>query len=121
MRPRDFSLLAMSIESRMPRKLRKKREAHDQVQDLKLKFLDRVVALDPEPSEMERVLLEAAFEEPLDGPARGMVTDILLDWQMVRTSPRAALWMVEQATAPPEERRPRRRDGREQDGLLPEA
>ena len=120
MRPRDFSLLAMSIESRMPWKLRKKRQAHDAVQELKLKLLDRVIAADPEPEELERVLVEAAFDEPTDGPARGLVTDILLDWEMVRTSPRTALWMVEQATSPPEQRSPRRRDGSEQNRLLPD-
>ena len=120
MRPRDFSLLALSIESRMPWKLRKKREAHDAFQELKLKLLDRVIAVDPDPEDLERVLVEAALEEPTDGPARGIVTDILLDWDMVRTSPRTARWMVEQATSPPEERRPRRRDGSEQNRPLPD-
>ncbi len=93
----------------MPWKLRKKREAHHEAQELKLKLLDRVIALDPEPEELERILLEAAPEEPVDGPARGIVSDVLLDWEMVRANPRTALWMVEQATAPPDERR-RRRD-----------
>ena len=92
----------------MPWKLRKKREAHHEVESLKLKLLDLAIARDPEPEEFERVLLEAALEEPVDGPARGIVSDILFDWQMVRANPRTALWMVEQATAPPEERRPRR-------------
>jgi hypothetical protein len=91
----------------MPWKLRKKRQAHDEVEALKLRLLERVIALDPEPGELERVLLEAALEEPTDGPARGVVTDILLDWQMVRTSPRTALWMVREATAPDEPRRRR--------------
>jgi hypothetical protein len=92
----------------MPWKLRKKREAHEVVDDLKLKLLERVIELDPEPEDLERVLFEAALEEPLDGPARGVVTDILLDWEMVRTSPRTALWMVEEAVAPIEPRRRRR-------------
>jgi hypothetical protein len=107
--PRLFCALSMSIESRMPWKLRKKREAHDEVQALKLKFLDLAVQLDPAPEEFERVLVEAALEEPTDGPARGVVTDILLDWEMVRANPRAAMWMLDQAAAPPDERkRPRR-------------
>lgn len=99
----------------MPWKMRKKRDAHHDVQALKLKFLDLVITLDPEPDQIERVLVEAALEEPTDGPARGVVSDILLDWEMVRTSPRTALWMVEQATAPPEERRPRRRAAERQE------
>ncbi len=103
-RPREFSLLAMSIESRMPWKLRKKREAHHEVQELKLKLLDHIVSVDPEPDEIERVLFDAALEESVDGPARGVVSDILFDWEMVRTSPRTALWMVEQATREPEQR-----------------
>lgn len=107
--PRMFCALAMHIESRMPWKLRKKREAHDDVQALKLKFLDLTIQLDPAPEEFERVLVEAALEEPTDGPARGVVTDILLDWEMVRGNPRAAMWMLDQSAAPPEERkRPRR-------------
>lgn len=92
----------------MPWKLRKKREAHHDVQELKLRLLERVIAVDPEPEDLERLLVEAAMEEAVDGPARGVVTDILMDWEMVRGSPRTAWWMVEQAVAPPEERRPRR-------------
>ena len=107
--PRMFCALSMHIESRMPWKLRKKHAAHDEVQALKLKFLDLAVQLDPAPEEFERVLVEAALEEPTDGPARGVVTDILLDWEMVRANPRAAMWMLDQSAAPPEERkRPRR-------------
>jgi hypothetical protein len=109
-----FCALAKSIESRMPWKLRKKREAHHAVEELKLKFLDVAIERDPEPEDFERVLVEAALNEPADGPARGVVTDILLDWEMVRANPRAAVWMIEQAAAPPEERRPRRRDASEE-------
>ena len=66
--------------------------------DLKRRVLDRLVALDPEPAELEAALagVIAEFGRP-DGPTRAICQVVLQEWEDAACTPGLTEWLIEQA------------------------
>lgn len=78
---------------------------------IKHRILDTLIAEPPTASEFATAILEraAALDVPA-GAARGVCSDILLEWQMAHSSPQFMAWLRHEAAQPPEPRRQRRRE-----------
>ncbi len=78
---------------------------------IKHRILDALLTAPPTASEFTTTLLERASTLDLPaGAARGVCSDILLEWQMAHSSPQFMDWLRYEATQPPEPRRQRRRE-----------
>ncbi len=106
--PQEFCLLLKQVDRRPPRMSRDLEPDFIGI-DLKQRILDAVIEAAPEPDDFERVLLEsaAALDIPA-GSARGICSDIMLEWGMAHASPHFLPWLREEAARPPEPRRKRR-------------
>ena len=81
---------------------------------IKQQILDALIADPPEPEQFEAVLLErAATLDLAPGAARGICSDIVLEWEMARRAPEFMPWLRREAENP---RGPRRRRREERDG-----
>ena len=112
--PREFCLLLKQVDRQPPRLSRDL--APDLLGiELKQRILDAVIAADPPAEDFERALLESAAALGLPaGSARGVCSDILMEWRMAQASPNFLPWLREEAARPPEPRRRRREaDNRE--------
>ncbi len=111
--PREFCLLLKQVDREPPRLSR------DMEPDLigigiKQRILDAVLVTPPTEEDFAPVLLECASVLDLPpGVARGVCSDILLEWQMAHSTPTFMAWLRAEAAQPPEPRRKRRaeRDG----------
>jgi hypothetical protein len=97
-RPRDFALLLLASGDVLPRKRARDQQADRAGLDLKRRVLDAVVALDPEPEDLEAALL-ATVEElgPPTGPTRSIALAILDDWRTVCATPNWLEHLLSQA------------------------
>jgi hypothetical protein len=81
---------------------------------IKHQILDTLLSDPPAASEFATTLLERASMLDLPaGAARGICSDILLEWQMAQSSPHFMDWLRHEAAQPPA---PRRQHRRERDG-----
>ncbi len=77
--------------------------------DLKQRILDAVIEAAPDADDFERALLESAAALGIPGgSARGICSDIMLEWRMAHASPQFLPWLREEAARPDEPRRKRR-------------
>jgi len=107
LRPRDLALLQLAAPSDSPR-LRARDQAADRLGDALLRsLLDRLVALDPDPADLEAALNAIAAD--LGGPARSLAALWLHDWAAFASAPASLPWLLDQALTPPP---PRKRDRR---------
>ena len=108
--PREFCLLLKQVD-RQPPRLSRDLEPDLLGIELKQRVLDAVIAADPPAEEFERALLESASTLDIpSGSARGICSDILLEWRMAHASPHFIPWLREEAARPPGPRK-RRREG----------
>lgn len=96
-RPRDFCTLLKAVDCRPPRQ-----RARDQQADLvgnatKERLLSYAIAADPEPEAFAATLLAgaASIGDP-SGAARGVASDILLEWEEAKV-PGFVAWLEEAA------------------------
>lgn len=81
---------------------------------MKQRILDALLTDPPAPEQFAAALLERASTLDLaPGAARGVCSDILLEWEMARSSPEFLPWLRREAENP---RGPRRRRREERDG-----
>jgi hypothetical protein len=81
---------------------------------MKQQILDVMLVAPPAPEQFAAVLLErAAALDFAPGAARGVCSDILLEWEMARSSPEFIPWLRREAENP---RGPRRRRREDRDG-----
>ena len=117
--PREFCLLLMAV-ARQPPRLSRDLEPDLIGIDAKHRILAATATTDPPPAEFERALLESAAGLDLPaGLARGVCSDIMLEWRMAHASPEFVPWMRREAAAPPGPRR-KRREERERDAEMAE-
>lgn len=85
--------------------------------ELKQQILAAAIAADPDAASFPERLVECALSLGIaDGAARGVCSDILMEWRMAQTSPEFIPWLRAEA-----EREPRRkRQRREGEFLRPE-
>jgi hypothetical protein len=82
--------------------MRKKRNvAMRPIQDLKVQLLHYLEAADPEPEAFRSAVAEAVLEVSggaATGPAQAVASDLLMDWDMARSSPAFVAWLRRAAT-----------------------
>lgn len=101
LRPRDFALLLLASGETTPRE-----RARDQAADrtglaLKRRILEQLVAVDPEPEDLEAVLLELPQQMGESaGTTRSLSLALLQEWQLARTTPAWVAHLLDTAIAP---------------------
>jgi hypothetical protein len=100
LRPAEFCALERQLVAAMA--MRKKRNVKmDLAQQLKLRLLEYIEAVDPAPALFTAALGEAivAVSEGLGtGPAQAVASDLQMDWELACTSPGFVIWLREAAS-----------------------
>jgi hypothetical protein len=100
LQPRDLALLLLASRDLRPRQRARDQKADTAGLDLKRRVLERLAALDPEPTEVEAVLLRITQElGPPHGPTRAIATSIRDDWQAACLSPEWVTQLLAEAVA----------------------
>jgi hypothetical protein len=88
LRPHDFAVLLLASADVAPRQRARDQQADRTGLDIRRRVLDALVALDPEPDEMEAALL-AIVEElgPPTGPTRAIALALFEEWQAASVTP----------------------------------
>jgi hypothetical protein len=82
-----LALLLLSSGDLLPRKRARDQQADRAGLELKRRMLNRLVALDPEPEELESALMRIVEElGPPSGPSRALALTIREDWQAACSS-----------------------------------
>jgi hypothetical protein len=97
-RPRDLALLLLAIGAGPPRARARDQEADRTGGELRRQVLDRLVALDPDPSGVEAALevIVAEMGEPT-GPARAVACSVLEEWGQTLAWPASWDWLLSEA------------------------
>jgi hypothetical protein len=98
LRPKDLALLLLASGDMLPRQRARDQQADLSGASLKSSVLYELVALDPEPDEIEAALdqVVARMGQPT-GPTRAVATMVMEDWRAACASPAFVEWLVEQA------------------------
>ena len=106
LRPRDLALLLLSSGDLLPRQRARDQQADLAGTALKRRFLEQVAALDPEPEELEAVLVRLVDEAgPPSGPARAVAGTVRDEWQAACAAPE---WVAQLLTEAMRHSRPQR-------------
>jgi|GEM_PF-1443363 len=97
-RPRELALLLLAIGTDPPRARARDQQADRAGGALLRRILDRLAALDPEPADLDAALTQIVTEigEPT-GPARGVCSQIVQEWNQTLASPGAWAWLLSEA------------------------
>jgi len=110
LRPRDLAMLLLASGDLLPRQRARDQQADIAGLELKRRVLDRLAALDPEPSAMKAVLFRIVEEigNPY-GPSRAIASVVEDEWQAACSAPeRVAQLLADAAAQSNEEKRSRR-------------
>jgi hypothetical protein len=107
-RPRDFALLLLASDA-APRQRARDQQADLAGADLRRRVLAEVVALDPEPCDLEAALV-AVVESlgPPPGPTRALARTFLEEWRAAAAAPEWVAHLLGEAVRPPGAGGPRR-------------
>jgi hypothetical protein len=99
-RPRDLALLLLASGDLLPRQRARDQQADRAGLDLKRRVLDRLVALDPEPAELEAALFRIVEEfGPPPGPTRAVAAIVRDEWLAACASPEWVAQLLAEAAA----------------------
>ena len=102
LRPREFALLLLASGESAPRKRARDQQADMVGLDLKRRILADLVAIDPEPEELEAALMELVESiGPPTGPTRSVASTLLEEYAMARQSPEWIASLLDEAIEPP--------------------
>ena len=103
LRPRDFAVLLLSSGDVTPRQRARDQQADRAGLEIKRRVLNSLVALDPEPADLEAALL-AIVEElgPPSGPTRAIALALLEEWRAANVTPEWLAHLVGEAVRGPE-------------------
>jgi hypothetical protein len=88
MRPHDFALLLLASGDLAPRQRARDQQADRAGLQLKRRLLEALVALDPEPEDLEAALLQIVEElEPPTGPTRSLAAALYEEWTAAAAAP----------------------------------
>jgi hypothetical protein len=88
LRPRDLALLLLSAGDALPRQRARDQQADRAGLALKRRVLEAVAAADPEPAELEAVLVRAVQEAgPPEGPTRAVAAAFRDEWRAACEAP----------------------------------
>src|SRR5687767_14725178 len=97
-RPSDLALFLLASGQLLPRKRARDQQADIAGLELKRRVLDLLIALDPEPEELERALLQIVETiGPPDGPTRAICGSVRDEWEAAANTPELIEWLIEQA------------------------
>jgi hypothetical protein len=109
LRPRDLAVLMLGSGETMPRQRARDQQADRAGLELKRRLLTELVALDPEPDELEAALLRIVTDlGPPTGPTRALALAFLDEWRSADLSPQLVSHLLDEATHPDNVKRPRR-------------
>jgi hypothetical protein len=88
LRPRDLALLLLASGDLRPRQRARDQQADRAGMEIKRRILQEVAALDPEPEELEAVLIRLIEEiGPPTGPTRAVAAVVRDEWQTACATP----------------------------------
>ena len=100
LRPRDLALLLLASRDLRPRQRARDQRADTAGLDLKRRVLERIAALDPEPSGVEQTLLAVVDEiGPPFGPTRAIAGLVLEEWRTACASPDWIAQLIDEAVS----------------------
>jgi hypothetical protein len=97
-RPRDLALLFLAIGADPPRARARDQQADRAGGELRMRVLDRIAALDPEPDDLDTALdaVVAALGDPT-GPTRAACSQFRQEWDDARLVPGYWAWLLAEA------------------------
>lgn len=100
LRPHDFAVLMLASRDLRPRKRARDQRADTSGLELKRGLLEQVAGRDPEPAELEDVLLRIVEEVgPPFGPTRAIAAIIHEEWQTACSNPEWVAQLLSEAVA----------------------
>jgi hypothetical protein len=98
LRPRDLAVLLLASGDLRPRKRARDQQADTAGLDLKRRVLEGVAARDPEPDELEAVLVQIVDEiGPPTGPTRAVAASVREEWQTACAAPEWVAYLLDEA------------------------
>jgi len=100
LRPRDFAVLLLSSGDFSPRQRARDQQADLAGMELQRRVLSALVALDPEPGELEAALLTIVEEfGPPTGPTRSIALALLEEWRATSATPACVAHLLSEGLA----------------------
>jgi hypothetical protein len=97
-RPKDLALFLLASGETLPRRRARDQQADITGLELKRRVLNLLIAIDPEPDELEATLAQIIEElGPPHGPTRAICTIIRDDWEAATLTPELTEWLLDQA------------------------
>ncbi len=107
LRPRDLALLFLASGDLRPRQRARDQQADIAGLEIKRRILQKLVDVDPEPEELEAVLVKLVDEfGPPFGPTRAVAGIVRDEWQTACTAPEWVAQLLSEAIDHSEDRRP---------------
>jgi len=108
LRPRELAVLLLASGDVAPRQRARDQQADCAGLELKRRVLTELVALDPEPDELEATLMQVVAEfGPPTGPTRSLALSFLEEWRTAVETPGLVTHLLGEAVRPREEGRGR--------------
>lgn len=98
LRPADLAHLLLASGDMLPRQRARDQQADLAGMQLKRDVLERLVALDPEPADLDAALNQIIVDlGPPHGPTRGICLTIRYDWEAACASDEFVAWLLNEA------------------------
>ncbi|HJZ49188.1 MAG TPA: hypothetical protein VKE41_18550 [Roseiflexaceae bacterium] len=98
MRPSDLALFLLASGETLPRKRARDQQADIAGLELKRQILDMLLAIDPEPDELDAALMRIVAElGPPMGPTRAICFTVREEWEAATLIPGFSEWLLDQA------------------------
>jgi hypothetical protein len=103
LRPRDLALLLLASGDTAPRQRARDQQADLAGLDLRRRLLNALLALDPEPDDLEAALLQIVEElGPPTGPTRSLALAFHEEWRTAVSTPEWVTHLLGEAVRPPQ-------------------
>jgi hypothetical protein len=98
LRPADLAHLLLAGGDLLPRQRARDQQADLAGMELKRRVLHLLIALDPEPEDLDAALdrIIAEIGAPF-GPTRGICLNVRYDWEAACSSPQFIAWLIDEA------------------------
>ena len=98
LRPKDVALLLLASGDLLPRQRARDQQSDLHGNALKSRILKELVALDPEPEQVETTLAQIVeVLGPPTGPTRAVAVSVLEEWRAACVAPEFVEWLLAQA------------------------